>query len=771
MLFNGGVNDPPLPGDEGIVVEAFKQWKACEEWQGVEDERSREDRKFANGDERNGFQWPTKVYQDRAGDGADGVCLTINNTRVHNDLIINSIAKNNYGVKVRPVAGKASFESAKIMQSLIRRIENISKFSTHRRRITEHQVDGGVGYTIIETRHTSERSFNQDIFLKSAEDPTAVYLDPWCKEPDGSDARFGFEFERMPRERFNQKYPKWKDQVGAAPFDSVLVPWLSDKEVVLAKYHRMRGTDDTLVAYKNDKGEDIEKLASEIKDEAGEEIYKALIDDIKEGRINGKTRKVTNNKVEWFLIAGDKIVDRGDWAGKYIPIARCVGRETVIDGTLDRKGMTRGLIGAQRMLNYSASMAVETVSSQPLASYLAPARSIEGQEQYKTLNINRFPVILWNDIDDEAPEGLQKVDPPIRQDPPKPSEGHMANMSAAERWGMMISGQFQAQMGENDTQSAASGKAISERQQQGDTATYHFPEHQSDMLRYIGMQLLDLIPKIYDSERALRVMDDKNEESWIKIVPNQGDAIQELQHEKEDIEAIKLAFNPAVGEYECVSDPGPDFATQRQEGWNAMSMMMQSNKELAVVAADLFFKLGDFEGADELQERFKREIKAQKPYLFDDAVEPQMLALQQANQKLIALNSELMTKLADLNLRIRGRDEKRNVEAFNADTKRMEARINALSKVAMTPQQKAQMEHELELADREHIYTTIQQANQADIDSQSDDEEGGSQSGGGSSNGSSNGFDPTSIGATKAPDGNHYLPDPRRPGKYLRVIH
>ena len=32
-----------------------------------------------------------------------------------------------------------------------------------------------------------------------------------------------------------------------------------------------------------------------------------------------------------------------------------------------------------------------------------------------------------------------------------------------------------------------------------------------------------------------------------------------------------------------------------------------------------------------------------------------------------------------------------------------------------------------------------------------------------------NGFDPTAIGATLAPDGRHYLPDPRRPGKYLMV--
>jgi hypothetical protein len=30
-------------------------------------------------------------------------------------------------------------------------------------------------------------------------------------------------------------------------------------------------------------------------------------------------------------------------------------------------------------------------------------------------------------------------------------------------------------------------------------------------------------------------------------------------------------------------------------------------------------------------------------------------------------------------------------------------------------------------------------------------------------------FNPASIGARKAPDGHHYLADPTRPGKYLRV--
>ena len=717
--YGAAADNAELTGDDAIVQEANERWKACQEWQGAEDERTRNDIKFANADDVNHWQWPDGVYNSRAGDGEDGVALTINVTRDHNDLVINQISKSDFGVKVRPTGGKASYESAKVMQNIIRRIQNISQWTAQRRKVAEQQVDGGIGYIVIETRHVSERSFNQDIFLKASRDPTAVYLDPWIREPDGRDARFGFEFEQLPRKEFNRKYPRWKDKVGKSPLSGQLVAWLSSDTIVLAKYWRKSEEADTLVAYKDGQGEEVEQLASEIKDDAGKEIFKALIADIEEGRIWGKTRKVTKNNVEWFLIAGDAIVEKGEWAGKYIPICRCVGRELVIDNTLDRKGMTRMLIGPQRMLNYSASMSVEDVASQPKASFWAAARSVEGQEQIKTMNIHRHPVLLWNDVDDEAAGELQKVSPPIPIERPQPSQGHIINMQAAERWIMMVSGQFQAQMGENDTQSAASGKAINERKEQGDVATYHFPEHMADMERFIGVQLLDLIPKIYDTRRTLQIEDEAGKKHWIAIDPDQDEALRELQHLKEEEEAAKIALNPAIGEYECVSDPGPDYATQRQEGWNALTQLFAAKSELIGIAGDLLFKLGDFPGADELAQRLKRAIKADKPFLFDDKVEPQVAALQQQVKQLVSLNAELMTKLADMGLRLRGKDERRDIEAYREDTNRYKVVLDFLTKTMLTPQQQADLEHQLTLASHQHVYDMIQQANAPTVEGQS----------------------------------------------------
>ena len=288
-------------------------------------------------------------------------------------------------------------------------------------------------------------------------------------------------------------------------------------------------------------------------------------------------------------------------------------------------------------------------------------------------------------------------------------------MQDAERQMMMISGQFQAQMGENDTQSAASGKAINERQQQGDTATYHFVEHMNDMERAIGIQLLDLYPKIYDTKRALHVMGDDGEKTWITIDPNQEEAVQELKEEQENEEALNIAFNPSIGEYECVSDPGPDYATQRQEAWNAISMILQQSKELVGIGGDLLFKFGDFPGADELMERLRKEIKATKPYLFDDKIDPQVAGLQQQIAKLTALNTEFITKLAMKELALKGKDEKRDVEAFNADTKRQDVILKFLTTHLLAPDKQQELEHELIKGSHSTSMQMLIDANAADL--------------------------------------------------------
>ena len=87
-------------------------------------------------------------------------------------------------------------------------------------------------------------------------------------------------------------------------------------------------------------------------------------------------------------------------------------------------------------------------------------------------------------------------------------------------------------------------------------------------------------------------------------------------------------------------------------------------------------------------------------------------------QRLTQLNSELMNKLALKEIALKGKDERRDVESFKAETDRMRAQIEALAKLALTPQQQAQMAHELNMESHSNIWGLITQANQGDIDAQ-----------------------------------------------------
>ncbi|HLH92080.1 MAG TPA: portal protein [Xanthobacteraceae bacterium] len=653
-----------LTGDDRIVQEARDDFKRWLDWESDCHKWFREDTRFANADARNGHQWPDKIYQDR--DNDDRPCLTINKTRTHNRIIINEAMENKSSIKIRPTGGEASYEGSQVMQAIIRRIEYISKATIAYRKAITDQVTGGFGYITLRTDYVNDKSRDQDIYICQVRDPLCVGLDPDAIEPDGSDANFGLIFENHLRKRFfrNPKYRKWKGKIGTTTLGADQT-WLSDTHIKTCMYYRRTGKSDTLVVYTEPQSG---QQVSVFKSEQERELIEPIIAQIQGGELDGYIREdVMRQSVEWFLIAGDKVIDRGKWAGKYIPIIRLVGEEVIIDGKLDRKGMTRYLIDQQRMLNYNASGQVEFGALQSKSPWVGPARAFEGQEAWKDANRKNYAFLQYNDVDEDNPGTA--IQAPQRQQPPQTSPVYAEGMADAERQMMMASGQYQTKMGEEDQQAAASGRAINARQRQGDVATYHFIEHQGDMYRFTGMQLLDLIPKIYDTERTLHVLGEDGTKRWIKIDPDSKQAVTELKKETE--EAAELAFNPSIGEYDCMADVGPNYATQRQEAWNAITIILQQNAQLAGIIGDLLFKFGDFPGADEIMERLKREIQATKPYLFSKDADPGMVALQQQVQKLGALNGELMHKLAEMQLTLRGKDEKRGVEAYNAETNRI----------------------------------------------------------------------------------------------------
>src|SRR5216684_902806 len=665
--------EPPKQTEEEnqLIIEAKKLYKECEEWENNARLLYEYDIKFANGDTHNKYQWDSDLVLRR--ELEDRPCLTINKTAQHNLMIINDAKQNKPGVRIRPVGDDASFEGAQVYQELIYHIEYISSAENVYDSATVTQVQAGVGYWRVDTDWIGSKSFDQEIYIRRIKDPRSVYLDKFINEVDGSDARYGFIFEDMPKELFEEEYPEFASIAGQTTLNNGGTDgWITKDNVRVCEYFKKTQEKDKLVAWiKPDTREQIIKYLSELND-VEKLTYKA-IKGFPENRVAYKfqERKVLTDNIKWYKIAGDRIIQEREWLGKYIPIVRLIGTETVIDGILDRKGHTRSLINAQQIYNYNTSANVEYGALQTKAPWIAPVDAIEGfEEYYKTANTTNHSYLPYNHMGEDG----QSIPPPSRPQPPQPGLAYTEGLKIAQNEMMMASGQYQAQLGENEN--AKSGVAINARQRQGDRATYHFIDNLAIAIRYTGKILIDLIPKIYDTKRVKRIMASDGSIMNVTIDPElqqemvKGGNPQQPMMDK-DQQVIEIAFNPNFGIYDIQADTGPSYATKRMEAAQALTQLAQANKEFMNVGGDIFFKMLDFPQADVLAERYKKLIP---PNITGDAPDPQTeQVMHQASDKIQQLTTLLGQKAKDL----ADKDKELDIKAQELDLRRKEAEAEA----------------------------------------------------------------------------------------------
>jgi len=659
-----------------IIDEGHERFEYVREVEAPTRAKQDADHKFVEGDSDNRWQWPTRLAQDR--DTARKPVLTINRVRQHCLQITNDEKQNKPGVTVRPTGAGASFKAAKAMQMVVDHIEYISNAEAAYDWGTEMQVKRGIGYWRVVTDYADDESFDQEIFIRRIENPKSVYLDPDIKEADGSDAYFGFVFDDVPLDRFKLEYPKHADLVdrakaikgrrlgrgrltsGGDGFDS---EWMTENHIRVAEYYRRIDEPDELILLVDDQGEESVVRKSVIPSD----ILALAIEEMEERGEFVRRRPIKRPRIEWYKIAGDEVIEKTDWPGIYIPIVRVIGEETKIDGVIDRKGHVRALKDAQRMYNYNTSAATEFGALQTKTPWIVAIESVEGFEQFwRDANTANRAYLPFRSVDDE---GVVRYPPPTRPAPPAASEVFTLGMATADREMMMASGQYEANFGQQGNEK--SGVAINERQRQGDNATYHYIDNQAVAIRFTGRILIDLIPKIYDTERVMQIKADDGTEQRVEIKPQQDEALREVETPPEvegEDPGVILLFNPNVGKYMVQSDIGPAYATRRQEAFNALTALVGTNPDMMTMFGDLYFRTADFAMADEMADRAAKMVPA---HLKGKGPTPEMQQMQQQVDQLTQLIEEMIKDGAQKELEAGRISADRSIQQQDADTRRL----------------------------------------------------------------------------------------------------
>src|SRR5438067_5070520 len=95
-----------------LIQEAKDRFKRCQDWEAEARKRFVADRKFANADSDNMWQWDDRIAGDRIRDNRP--MLTINKTQQHNLQIVNDARKNKPEIRIRPVGDGATYQSAQV---------------------------------------------------------------------------------------------------------------------------------------------------------------------------------------------------------------------------------------------------------------------------------------------------------------------------------------------------------------------------------------------------------------------------------------------------------------------------------------------------------------------------------------------------------------------------------------------------------------------------------------------------------------------------------
>lgn len=527
------------------------------------------DLKFVSGE-----QWPAELQNSRQLEARP--CLTINKLDSFCRQITNQQRQQRPRIKVHPTNKLATKKIAEVITGLCRHIEINSNADTAYDTAFESAVKMGWGYWRIVTNYISDDSFDQDIYIESIDNPLTVYFDPNSTLPDGSDANQCLVTDIMSKSEFRRKYPKADDGsnfTSRGTGDSN-AEWVTKEDIRVAEYFRKIYVPATLIMLSDgSKGfkEDLPKGYEQIFQGAGVSIV--------------NERPSYKCVVKWCKLTAMEILEEKEWPGKWIPIVPVYGNIDVIEGKRKIYGIVRHAKDPQRMINYWETAATESIALAPKAKWTLAEGQDEGHEnEWARANQSAYPVLRYKQTDIDG----QPAPPPQRLQPEPPPVGILQALETATGNLREVIGVIDPAMRVTGN---VSGKALNAERMQSDNSTFHFYDNLTRSIEHTGKIILDLIPKIYDSERVMRIIGDDGRPDLITI------------NQKTTTAEDEVLNDVTVGEYDVVMDVGPGYQSKRQEAVDAMMQLTSADPQLLQIAGDLIFRNMDFPGAEIIADR------------------------------------------------------------------------------------------------------------------------------------------------------------------------
>jgi len=651
-------------GNNSKINEAIKFWRLVNDADSTNRAEALMDVKFAAGD-----QWPVEIQNSRNLESRP--CLTINKIDAYIRQVTNQQRMQRPRIKVHPVNNLADYKIAQVIEGITRHIEVNSNADTAYDTAFDYAVRMGWGYWRINTRYVSENSFDQEIYIDTIDNPFTVYFDPNSILPDGSDAERCLITTVMDKKIFRENYPGADDganfQQRSTGDDTA--SWITKEDIRVAEYFWIERERAKLYL-----------LSDGTSGFADSDNFFARVE--ASGLTVIDERDSFRKAVKWMKCTAMEVLEEKTWAGKYIPVVPCYGAQVIIDDKRKKYGLVRFAKDPQRMYNFWRTSMTESVALAPKAKWLLAEGQDEGHEnEWAMANIKSTPVLRYKQKDIEG----QPAPAPTRLQPEPPPTGIMEAAGA-------ISADLQMVLGVLDPNQLPSGnisgKALAGQQNQVDLSNFHFYDNMTRSIRQTGKIILDLIPKIYDTQRVMRIIGSDGQPDMTTI--------------NEQSEIGEVLNDVTVGEYDVVMDTGPGFQTKRQQAVESMMPLLTGNAELFNIAGDLVFRNMDFPGADVIADRLAAmnplaqiDEKSDIPPEVQMRLAQSQQTIEQLQQQLQAAGLEINNRMQVAQIKEEGATKRKLMDvtarAHNTETM-AEVKVNDQNTRSITSQNKTEID-------------------------------------------------------------------------------
>jgi hypothetical protein len=226
--------------DKSVLAEARARFKEAQDADSDNRKWALDDLKFLwNVDN---YQWEAEAKRLRKG----RPMLTENRLPQFVRQIVNSQRQNRPSIKVNAASGDASAQVAKIIEGMVRHVEQWSRADLAYDNAFEGAVSSGIGYLRVNTEYADDEGFDQEICIRPIDNAFAVYDDPNYQLPDASDRKWTFVTEWVDRDDFEEQYDFEATDIAEAGLGDDQKEWFDDKRVRVAEYWRVRIERDSV---------------------------------------------------------------------------------------------------------------------------------------------------------------------------------------------------------------------------------------------------------------------------------------------------------------------------------------------------------------------------------------------------------------------------------------------------------------------------------------------------------------------------------------------